>query len=80
MSSLGSIRRSGIEIEGDGEIFCIENDECEKVLTIDTKKKIFKTKDISSKCILLTLISVCGSVVYFILSILLIKISRLCWK
>ena len=47
MSSLGSIRRSGIEIEGDGEIFCIENENYEKVLIIDTKKKIFKTKDIS---------------------------------
>ena len=53
MSNFGSIRLSGIEIEGDGEIFCIENDICEKVLTIDTKKKIFKTKDIGSKCILL---------------------------
>ena len=53
MSNFGSIRLSGIEIEGDGEIFCIENDICEKVLTIDTKKKIFKTKDISSKCVLL---------------------------
>ncbi len=53
MKNLGSIRRSGIEIEGDGEIFCIENDDKKKVLIMDTKKKTFKIKDINSKCILL---------------------------
>ena len=53
MENLGSVKRSGIEIEEDGEIFCIENNDKNKVLFIDTKKKIFKTKDIITKCILL---------------------------